>query len=92
MRLRFVIGATITSNTTTFTATAADLYGNAWVVSDGAAAVLGYVAAGSTVLTLNGTTQGGYIGHIVELEDVAANLWIVRSMGKATGTEATPFS
>lgn len=91
----FIIGATITSVGTTFTAASGDKYqGNSWVVSDNSAAVLGYIAVAgtATVVTLNGTTQGGYVGHRVIFRDVAANRWDVISMGSATGTEATPFS
>jgi hypothetical protein len=89
---RYKLYQKVAATTVTITATAADMYGNAWVVSDGAAAVLGYVAAGSTVISFNGNTLGGLKGATVELEDVATNLWLVRTMSAATGTEATPFS
>jgi hypothetical protein len=89
-----VVITTITSNTTTITRAGSDtMQGQAWVMSDGAAAVLAYDAAGTaTVLTMNGTTQGGYVGHRIRLVDIATGKWHVTSMGKATGTEATPFS
>lgn len=90
----FVIGATITSVGTTFTAAGADKYqGNAWALG-GAAVVTGYIAnAGtSTVVTLNGTTQGGIVGGRVIFRDVAAARWDVIAMGGATGTVATPFN
>ncbi len=32
------------------------------------------------------------LGDTVVIEDVAANVFAVRIFGKATGTEATPFS
>ena len=41
---------------------------------------------------MNGSTTGGIAGDIVELEDIATNLWSVKVLGSATGTEATPFS
>lgn len=82
----------IAATAVTITATAADIYGVAWVLSDNSAAVLGYNAAGSTVITFDGSTKGGIKGAIVEIEDVAASLILVRVMSAATGTEATPFS
>lgn len=90
--VRFKLYQKIAATAVTITAAAADLYGVAWVLSDNSAAVLGYEAAGSTVITFDGSTKGGRKGHITELEDVATNLWQVRTMGAATGTEATPFS
>ncbi len=89
---RYKLYQKIAATAVTITATAADMYGVAWVLSDNSAAVLGYVAAGSTIITFDGSTKGGLKGHITELEDVATNLWQVRTMGAATGTEATPFS
>lgn len=92
---RFVIGATITSNTTTIkVANATDVMsGRAFVISDGAAAVLGYAtAAASDTITLNGTTLGGLIGDHIEIIDAIAGTFAVRVFTAATGTEATPFS
>lgn len=88
------IGTTFTSNLTVTTASGSDtMNGQAWVMSDNSAAVLSYDAAGTaTVITQNGTTQGGYIGGYITLRDVASGKWFVNVTGKATGTEATPFS
>jgi hypothetical protein len=55
-------------------------------------AVLFETAATSDTITLNGTTTGGIKGDRVEIEDIATNLYYVRVVGSATGTEATPFS
>lgn len=90
---RFKLYQKINATAVTITATAADLYGNAWYLSDNAAAaVIGFAAAGSTIITFDGSTKGGVKGATVELEDVATNLWIVRVMTTATGTEVTCFS
>jgi len=92
---RFVIGATVTSNSTTIkVANATDvLTGRAFVVSDGSAAVLGYAtAASSDTITLNGTTTGGIIGDHIEIIDMIAGTFGVSVFTAATGTEATPFS
>lgn len=82
----------VAATTVTITATAADMYGQAWLMSDNSAAVLGYTAAGSTIITFDGSTRGGIKGAIVEIEDAATNFLVVRVMSGASGTEATPFS
>jgi hypothetical protein len=92
---RFVIVAALTSNTTTIkVANASDIMtGNAYVVSDGAAAVLGYTTGASDdTITLNGSTTGGLKGDLITVTDVATNVYHVLANTAATGTEATPFS
>lgn len=92
---RVIVKATITSVGVVVSCTPlTDLFiGMAWVMSDNSQAVLAYLpAATDNTLTLNGTTTGGYLGHLLEFRDVAAGIWEVQSFGKATGTEATPFS
>ena len=92
---RFVIGSTITSNSTTIkVANATDVMtGRAFVVSDNTAAVLGFAtAAASDTITLNGTTLGGLIGDHIEIIDAITGTFAVRVFTAATGTEATPFS
>ena len=92
---RFVIGTTITSNSTTFKVNNATdvMTGRAYVISDNTAAVLGYAtAASSDTITLDGTTTGGYAGDFIEITDAIAGTFAVRVFTKATGTEATPFS
>ena len=59
--------------------------------SDASASIF-ETAADSDTITFNGTTTGGIKGATVELQDVAADLWSVRVVGAASGTEATPFS
>jgi hypothetical protein len=50
------------------------------------------VTTTGVTITMDGSTRGGFAGDVVELEDVATNVWAVRMFGHATGTEATPFS
>lgn len=92
---KFVITTTITSNSTTIkVADATDVMAGLAIVandSDASASIF-ETAADSDTITFNGSTTGGIQGAIVELQDVAANLWIVRVSGAATGSEATPFS
>ena len=96
VRFRFVVVTTITSNTTTIKVpdAANTMTGRAYVESDNAAdACIAFAtAATDDTITLNGTTTGGIKGDIVEIEDIAADLWSVLVRTSATGTEATPFS
>lgn len=91
----FALDTAVTSNTTTIkVANASDtMTGTAYVLSDGAAAVLGYrTGATDDTITLNGTTLGGLKGDFITIRDVEANLFQVQAFTAATGTEATPFS
>jgi hypothetical protein len=49
-------------------------------------------SATSDTITLNGTTLGGVVGDIVEIEDVVSGKFSVKLFTAPTGTEATPFS
>jgi hypothetical protein len=92
---RFLVGTTVTSNTTVIkVANASDtMTGSAYVISDGSAAVLGYrTGATDDTITLDGSTTGGIKGDTIQITDVATNLFAVQVLSAATGTEATPFS
>lgn len=92
---KFFVATTITSNSTTIkVADATDVMAGAAIVandSDASASIF-ETASTSDTITFNGSTTGGIKGATVELQDVATNLWSVRIVGAATGTEATPFS
>lgn len=89
----FFIGTTVTSNSITITRAGSDtIFGTAFIAQDAGDTVVAFEAAGSSVITLNGTTTGGVKGMKIELTDVASATWHVRIGGSATGTEATPFS
>lgn len=93
--LRFYVGTTVTSNSTTIkVANSSDIMaGNAIQAADaGSTSNMWETGASDDTITFNGTTTGGIKGDFVELIDVAANVWFVRVIGSATGTEATPFS
>lgn len=49
-------------------------------------------SASSDTITLNGTTLGGVVGDIVEIEDIKTGIFSVKLFTAPTGTEATPFS
>jgi len=92
---RFVIGTTITSNSTTIKVNNATdvMAGRAFVISDNSAAVLGYATTStSDTITLNGTTLGGLVVDHIEIIDAITGTYAVRVFTAATGTEATPFS
>ena len=51
-----------------------------------------FVNAAATVITMNGSTQGGVKGSIIELEDTASASWTARVLLSGTGIAVTPFS
>lgn len=90
-----VVKTTITSNSLIVKVPDADntMTGTAILGQDAAdTAVLFETASTTDTITMNGSTTGGIKGDIVECWDIAADLWFVRVLGSATGTEATPFS
>jgi hypothetical protein len=94
-KVRIICQTTITSNALKVqVANAADtMTGVAILGQDGGdTVVLFETASTSDTVSGNGTTTGGVKGDCIELEDIASNLWYVRFVGSATGTEATPFS
>ena len=92
---KFFVATTITSNSTTIKVVdATDVMAGVAIVAndtDNSASIF-ETASTSDTITFNGSTTGGIKGATVELQDVASNLWAVRVVGAATGTEATPFS
>lgn len=95
---RFLITTSITSNTTTIKVGAASDYmiGSISVAAD-TGSVFG--AVGSTTvgtrsdtITLNGTTQGGVAGSVIEVRDAASGIWQVTGAALGSGVVATPFS
>ena len=96
-KYRFVVGTTFTANGTIKVANASDtMTGHAILAQDSADTVVQFgTAADTDTLTFYtgaSNTTGGVKGAIVELEDVADNLWSVFYISEAGGTEATPFS
>jgi hypothetical protein len=49
-------------------------------------------ASDTDTITMSGSTTGGVRGSMVELQDVASGIWMVRGSLVSTGSEATPFS
>ncbi len=91
----FVIGTTITSNSTTIKVqNSIDVMtGVALNAQDAGDTAIAFETTGtSDTITFNGTTTGGIKGDRVYLKDIASGLWYVSVIGSATGTEVTPFS
>ncbi len=92
---KFFVKTTVTSNTTTIKVrdAATTMAGNAIVLQDAGDTMVGFEAgATADTVTLNGSTLGGLKGQLITITDVAENLFMVESVGAATGVEATPFS
>lgn len=91
---RFFVATTITSNTTTIKVVGDDVMAGVAIVANDtdASASIFETASTSDTITFDGSTTGGIRGATVELQDVAADLWSVRVVGAATGSEVTPFS
>lgn len=98
---RFYVGIALASgNYIVKVASATDYFrGVAWTTQDGGDTALsfdtadtGTVATESDTITLNGGTQGGVVGSVITVRDIASAVWFVELQNKATGSEATPFS
>ncbi len=102
IRFKFVVTLVATSNSHKIqVANASDfMIGAIAGVSDDPATVKGWIAANSgtvstnsDTITLNRSTTGSVsVGETIEVEDIAANTWLVTGMITQSGTEATPFS
>lgn len=93
--IRVYVGTTVTSNAHKILAGRSqdNMQGNA--LANVAGTITGFNAAISQTfhsLQLNGGTTGGFQGDYFELTDLAANVWQVNAVTKATATAATPFS
>jgi hypothetical protein len=83
------IGVTATGNKV-IKATSSLFQGVA-VMTGGTAGSFGSASTTNTI-TFNGSTTGGVIGTLVELRDVAPNIWSVKVHSCGTGVQTTPFS
>lgn len=90
---RFLIGTTFTSPATIKVVGNDIMQGLAMFAADGGDTIVAFeTAADSDTITFSGTDTGGYIGTEILLVDMATDTWFVKIVGRATGTEATPFS
>ncbi|HYF28586.1 MAG TPA: hypothetical protein VD931_22795 [Baekduia sp.] len=93
-RFRLVVSVAATSNQHRINVVGNDaFFGTATLAQDGGdTSVLFEAGTDADQINLNGTTTGGTKGATVELEDIATDVWAVRIVSAATGTEATPFT
>ncbi len=94
-KFRLVLGTLITSNTTTVTTGAGDYLGGLVLAArQSSGLVTAYMLNGSSnhILTLNGSTQGGTVGDLIELEDVASHLWECQVRMQTVGASSSPVT
>jgi len=89
-QFRIVLGVTVTTPSTTITVTGSTLSGIATLVSTATANF--NATAPNSIITLNGSTSGGFVGDEILLTDIAAGVYQVRILAKATSTAISPFS
>lgn len=94
-KYRFVVAVAATGTASTIkVANATDvMMGYAFAVTTTSDNAEGFkTSATSDTISLNGTTLGGVVGDIYEIEDVVSGKFSVKCFTAPTGTEATPFS
>ena len=96
-RYRIAIGVVATATGHTIkVANATDNMNGAMAVFDTSATDITAIAFSATAtddtIPLNGTTQAGTVGTIIEIEDIKTGLFSSFVRGAATGSYATPFS
>lgn len=92
-KLQFIVGTTFTSSATIKVTGDDIMTGLAVIAADTGNTTNSFETAADTdTITFDGSTTGGIKGDSVELVDIAADLWYVRVVGSATGSEVTPFS
>lgn len=93
-RIRFIAIVNVTSNSNKIlTASVADFMQGVIVTEDGGTCT-GWPATVTTThsVAMNGSTTGGLIGDVIEVQDIAVGKWQVNGTTISTGTAATPFS
>ena len=95
---KFVIGTTVTSNTTVIqVANATDEFVGVVIqvdadTSDTLAAYPALDADGFDTITMNGSTKGGIQGDFYTITDIASGKFLLEGYQSGTGTVATPLS
>jgi len=98
LKFRFIIKTTFSGAATIKSVSGADIMiGYALMGNDTNDNVVSWQAiAASTIDTIDmlgtGNSTGGMAGQEIEIEGLATNLWYVKIVGDAAGTEATPFA
>jgi len=95
--IKFVFQTTITSNTAVITALSGDLLTGYSLVRDisNEEHLFSFFLADGTddlIMTLNGSTKGGFVGDRIEFVGISATQWRVRAMLTGSGSLVTSFS
>lgn len=91
----FVVHTTITSSAAkVITASGDFLVGNFIQSTDSTYTSASHAADGSTIVAWsgNGSTTGGLIGDWFRVTAISETQWHIYGMGRATGSEASPFA
>lgn len=92
-KMQVQVVATATGHTIKVANATDVMQGVVLALTTSSANVIGYgTTATSDTITLNGTTLGGVVGDIIELEDIKTGFWAVKMVTSPTGSTATPFS
>lgn len=68
------------------------IQGMVYFMTDTSGVMIAFKAGGTAdYVNMDGSTQGGLIGAILEFTDIADTTWDCQYHGDATGSEATPF-
>ena len=90
---KFFVKETITSNNYVIQLSGSDtMSGVAVVANDGGDSASIFEASSAGTITLDGSTKGGILGGMVELQDLYSGKYLVKIHQSATDAEATPFS
>ena len=86
------VGTTVSSGSHVVAAAGTDIMQGTAIVTTDIDGVVFPTAVDSDKITMNGSTTGGVRGSLIEVQDVASGVWMVRASLVSTGAEATPFS
>jgi len=91
---KFFVKGTLASGSYVIQLSGSDTMSGVAVVAndDGDSANIFQTLAATDTITLNGSTTGGILGGMVELQDLYSGKYLVKIHQSSTGDEATPFS
>lgn len=96
LKFKFVTTVAVTSNAYTVNTDAGTtfLVGHVQQIIDASATSEGQAADGTshTGISSNGTTTGGLVGGVFELECISSTVWAINGILVGSGTLATPFT
>ena len=92
-KFQIQVAATATGHTIKVANGTDVMQGIMWQLTSSSNNAIGFAtSATSDTITLDGTTRGGVVGDVIEIEDVKTGFFSVLANVVATGTYATPFS